>query len=68
MSVYSLAKHNRPLSDYMWMCKLKKKLSPSLGSTYRTKKSAAVFRSSIVAVEFKHVGERVTSAADEELL
>ena len=59
-TVHALSKHNRPLSDFVWMSNLDEmKSNTSLGTTYRNKVSATNFRSSIAALEFQRVTERM---------
>ena len=59
---HAIVLHNRPITDFVWVCSLKAKLGLDLGLTYRTTFSAQEFVKSIAVVEFSHVSETIISS------
>lgn len=50
-NAHAVAKKNRPLSDYTWLCTIDKAKDLDIGETYINEKAALVFVSSIAGTE-----------------
>ena len=51
--------HNRPYTDYLWLCKLEDASGNHLGNTYRSTKAAKAFTQAIARVEQRHIVEKI---------
>lgn len=50
-NVHAVAKNNRPLSDYTWLCHIDQAKGLDIGQSYLNQKAALVFLSSIADAE-----------------
>lgn len=62
LTCHSLASHNRPFSDYEWVCRLDEAKGIKLGSTYRNVTSAKQFTAAIAQFEREKLASEVKSA------
>lgn len=61
-SCHALVMHDRPITDFIWLCNLDERKGIELGSTYRTRDSAVESIKCIADAEFKKVSTAVTKA------
>lgn len=57
-----MIKHNRPISDFNWLCQLDEKKGLSVGKTYRNLAAARTCLSSIAEVEFCKISNIIKEA------
>lgn len=61
-NLHAVVKNNRPLSDYVWLCRLDKAKGIDLGETYLNDKAAIVFTTAIAESEKKKTVKCVDSS------
>ena len=61
-NVHALVKHNRPLSDYTWLCDLDKAKGLDMGTTYNNRFACVNFLNSIASVEKSNLNEIMNRA------
>ena len=61
-NVHALVKHNRPLSDYSWLCELDKAKGFDVGSTYTNRFACVKFLRSIADEERSHLSDIMSKA------
>ena len=61
-TVHALAKKNRPMSDFVWICQLDDTKGLNLGTTYRNSTQASTFLSCISQEAFQQLSDRVQKA------
>ena len=59
---HAMVYHNRPLTDFVWMCNLDEIKEIQLGNTYRNTEAAKNFVMAIAETEFLKVSQRVQIA------
>lgn len=59
---HALAIHNRPFTDYNWLCQLDGAKGVKIGKPYRNSESAKEFTKAIVQVERKSLASAVKTA------
>lgn len=61
-NAHAVARHNRPYTDFVWICKLDKAKGVDIGSKYLNEKEAAIFIHYIAEAERKKISRKFESA------
>jgi len=59
---HAIVVHNRPITDFVWMCDLVDMMGLNLGKTYRNRISAKEFTRAIAEVEFRQMAQETKDA------